>query len=368
MNERVMQFRIGMFVIVAGLVLTMLIIWFGETPSLFRDTAYVVVHFEEAPGVSEGVPVRKSGIRIGEVTAIAFDDRPKQPDGVLVTLSLENRYKIKAGSTPRITRSLIGDVAIDMMPGEGPGLIPTSPTPADAPVIEGAVAPDPSKALAAATQVFEKTGGTLQAIEEAAKELSKLSRNAESVDEFLVIWRQTGKNVSTAAQSIDRFIRANEGDFQPALADVRRVAQKLNETIDPETQAAFKTGIDRFSTAAARLDTGLAELDPLLKDLGAPVRVVPTTNFGQAVLRLNRVIADLSLLTRTLNDGQGNLNSNGSLQKLITRTDLYDNLNSMAVSAGYAFNGFKPILGSLRSFAEQIARDPAKLVRGAIQR
>ena len=32
MNERVMQFRIGMFVIVAGLVLTMLIVWFGESP------------------------------------------------------------------------------------------------------------------------------------------------------------------------------------------------------------------------------------------------------------------------------------------------------------------------------------------------
>jgi ethanolamine permease len=29
MNERVMQFRIGMFVIVAGLVLTMLVVWFG---------------------------------------------------------------------------------------------------------------------------------------------------------------------------------------------------------------------------------------------------------------------------------------------------------------------------------------------------
>ena len=37
MNERVMQFRIGMFVIVAGLVLTMLIVWFGESPSLFRS-------------------------------------------------------------------------------------------------------------------------------------------------------------------------------------------------------------------------------------------------------------------------------------------------------------------------------------------
>ena len=36
MNERVMQFRIGVFVIVAGLVLAMLLVWFGETPELFR--------------------------------------------------------------------------------------------------------------------------------------------------------------------------------------------------------------------------------------------------------------------------------------------------------------------------------------------
>ena len=89
MNERVMQFRIGMFVIVAGLVLTMLIVWFGESPSLLRDQIYLKARYAEAPGVLEGVAVRKSGIRVGEVVAIAFDDRPNQPDGVLVTMAIE---------------------------------------------------------------------------------------------------------------------------------------------------------------------------------------------------------------------------------------------------------------------------------------
>ena len=89
MNERVMQFRIGMFAIVAGLVLTMLIIWFGESPALLRDQVFVVVHFTEAPGVSEGIPVRKSGIRVGEVTAIAFDERPKHPGRILRLLNEE---------------------------------------------------------------------------------------------------------------------------------------------------------------------------------------------------------------------------------------------------------------------------------------
>ena len=42
----------------------------------FRDHVFVKVRYMEAPGVSEGIPVRKSGIRIGEVAAIAFDERP----------------------------------------------------------------------------------------------------------------------------------------------------------------------------------------------------------------------------------------------------------------------------------------------------
>src|SRR5581483_8178543 len=100
MNERVMQFRIGLFVIVSGLVLTMMVVWFGETPSLLRDQVYLKVRYAEAPGVLEGVPVRKSGIRIGEVMAIAFDERPNQPDGVIVTLALERRYHVREGSVP----------------------------------------------------------------------------------------------------------------------------------------------------------------------------------------------------------------------------------------------------------------------------
>src|ERR1700727_1420648 len=123
MNERVMQFRIGMFVIVAGLVLTMMIVWFGESPAVLRDQVYVKVRYSEAPGVLEGVPVRKSGIRIGEVFSISFDERPDQPDGVLVTLALERRYKLHEGASPRLTRSLIGDVTIDMQPGTDTGFL-----------------------------------------------------------------------------------------------------------------------------------------------------------------------------------------------------------------------------------------------------
>ena len=103
MNERVMQFRIGMFVIVAGLVLTMMIVWFGESPSLFRDHVFVKVHYPDAPGVSEGIPVRKSGIRIGEVVG--------------------DRLRRAAGSARRRARDPLARAEIQAEGGLGPAAL-----------------------------------------------------------------------------------------------------------------------------------------------------------------------------------------------------------------------------------------------------
>jgi phospholipid/cholesterol/gamma-HCH transport system substrate-binding protein len=360
MNERVMQFRIGMFVIVAGLVLIMLIVWFGESPLLLRDSRYVTVHYVEAPGVGVGIPVRKSGIRIGEVAAVKFDDRPGQPDGVLVTLSIESQYKIKEGSVPRITRALIGDVSIDMLPGTGPGYLKTSPDRMHAPIIEGAVAPDPSNALVSAT-------AALDTIRTAAAGISDLTKKLDGADELLTTWKGTGERLGAASDSFDRLIRDNETNFQPALANFRKVMESANATLDAQTQAQLKAGIDRFATASGRLDAGLADLQPLLKDLGAPVSEKPTTNFGWGILRFNRVLYDVSLLTTKLNDGNNALNPDGSLQKLVTRSDLHDNMNRMAIQMAEFFQGGRQVMKNLNTFAEKVGRDPSVISRGMLK-
>ena len=123
-------------------------------------------------------------------------------------------------------------------------------------------------------------------------------------------------------------MKANEANFQPRSPTCARSPRKLNKTFDPETQAALKTGLDRFSSAAARLDAGLAQLDPVLKDLGAPVNHTPSTDIGQAVRRINVLAADLELLTSKLRDGRGGLNTDGTMQKLLTQAELHDNFNT----------------------------------------
>jgi phospholipid/cholesterol/gamma-HCH transport system substrate-binding protein len=370
MNERVMQFRIGMFVIVAGLVLTMLIVWFGESPSLFSDHAFVKVRYREAPGVAEGITVRKSGIRIGEVMSINFDDRPDQPEGVIVVLSIDRKYKLREGSVARIGRSLIGDVAIDMLPsGKQSEVLNLGETPATAPEIKGDVTPDPAEALAAATEAFKKVGGTLTAIETAANGFSEVAKKAEHLDEFIDTLDDTGKNISKAAKGIDRLIAENEKDLRPAISNLRQFSDKMAAAFDPDTVARFKATMDRLSSVSSKLDAGLTELRPVLNDLGAPAgKTTPTTNIGQSMYWLNRITANINLLTSHLSDGKGNLNTNGSLQRLVTNPELFDNLNKLSIGANEVITLIRPAIKSLGVFAEKIARDPGVISRGALQR
>ena len=136
-----------------------------------------------------------------------------------------------------------------------------------------------------------------------------------------------------------------------------------------QTAADLQAAVTRINTVALKLDTALNEIRPLAEDLGATAgKSMPTTNFGLTVLRLNRISSDLSLLTGSLRDEKGHLNSNGTLQRLVTSPELFDNLSRMAFSANGAFDLARPALKSLGVFAEKVARDPGTLTRGALSR
>ena len=170
------------------------------------------------------------------------------------------------------------------------------------------------------------------------------------------------------AQAIDQFLQTNENELRATIANLQKVGDKLNNTLTPETQDSLKTGIAKLSSASTRLDAQLADIGPLLKDLGSPVNHTPTTDFGQSVRRFNRVVADLELLSATLRNRKGTLNTDGSIQKLLTQSDLYDNFNTVAMNASHALSELKAVLTSFRVFAERVSRDPSAISRGMLSR
>ena len=70
MTEQGMRFRIGLFVLAALVLLASLVTLFGSMPVLFKAQHEYTVTFKDAPGIGAGTPVRRSGVRIGEVKTI----------------------------------------------------------------------------------------------------------------------------------------------------------------------------------------------------------------------------------------------------------------------------------------------------------
>ena len=121
MDERVMQFRVGVMVLATLIITVTLALMFGELPAISRGTNTIYVRFSDAPGVTRDTPVRKSGILIGRVSAIRFADDDRT---VLVTAEIDRARKIYTDETCRISNSLIGigsDTVLEIVPGLAPG-------------------------------------------------------------------------------------------------------------------------------------------------------------------------------------------------------------------------------------------------------
>jgi len=112
MNERVMQFRVGVMVVAAVLFASVIAVLFGGVSSPFRKTYTIYVKFPSAPGISTGSAVRRRGIRIGQVSNVTFSD----DDQVLVTLQLDASYRINQDEPCCLKNSLLGDAWLEFEP------------------------------------------------------------------------------------------------------------------------------------------------------------------------------------------------------------------------------------------------------------
>src|SRR5260370_27751315 len=115
MNDKGMRFKIGIFTLAAMILLAVLITLFGRAPTLFRTSAQrYYVEFDYAPGVAVNTPVRRSGVRIGQVEKVELDDNTGK---VVVTIVLDPPHVLFQGDQPTLIHgALSGDTTIDIVP------------------------------------------------------------------------------------------------------------------------------------------------------------------------------------------------------------------------------------------------------------
>jgi ABC-type transporter Mla subunit MlaD len=98
--------------VLATIIITgILILLFNKFPALGTGSYTIYVRFATAPGVAKDTPVRRSGILIGRVSDVEFDENYN----VIVTLRIDGDQKIFDTDEIRITRSLLGDSELEVV-------------------------------------------------------------------------------------------------------------------------------------------------------------------------------------------------------------------------------------------------------------
>ncbi|MBA3313027.1 MAG: MlaD family protein [Planctomycetota bacterium] len=342
MNERRLQFRVGLLAISAVVIAGWLVFRFGDLRKLWQPTYQVEVLFDRAPDVYAGTPVRINGMKIGSISEVRLDDA-----GVIAVLELDAVYPVFADAEVNLSRGLLGDASINVLPGRS-----RQPVSADTPIIAQPYV-DPMEAVtrmeanvAVALESFQSTSEEWRKVGTQLSDLLEtnrgnldavVERTAESLHEFTIAMQSFSKSADQAnailgdprnQENLRRTLEAVPvmvEDTRAVIAAVRTAVQKADENLANLAEATGPLA-DRSASIATRLDSTLANLESLS--------------------------AELNEFAHLVND------KDGTLRAMATNPSLYRNLDRSAESLTVLLANLEPVLRDMRVFSDKIARRP----------
>jgi len=354
MTERQLQFRVGLLTIVAMAIVAVLIFQFGEMKSWFEDRYALAVHFESAPGVYPASPVRMNGLLIGSVRDVALDE---QHGGVSVVVEIRRQYRLRKDSTPRLSRSLLGDTSIEFSPGR--------------------------------SQEYLKAGARLRGLT-ASDPMDVVNRLEQKMAATVDSFQATSEEWQKVAHSLNGLMDTNQGNIQAiieraalSLQEFATTMQLAKETFshantilgDPESQAHLSQALAALPRLTEDTQKTIAGIQRAVEEAEGSLRNLneltgPLAKRGETIAAsFDRTLANVESLSSELNDFVDLVaKGDGSISKLATDPELYRNLNHSATSLAVLLKNLEPITRDLAVFTDKIARHPELLGLGGALR
>ena len=348
MDERRMRFRVGVVALATIIVAVTLVFLIGGAPSALHATYPLYVKFVQAPGVAEDTPVRKFGIRIGKVSAVAF-----APDdsGAIVTVEIDEKVKLRKDETFRINTGVLGDAVLEAVDTD-PEHLPNAYL-ASGEVLDGEVRSGPLDVVAnlegGLADALASIGSTSNEIGELASRVNDLLGNNEE---------QVVRIVGKMEKTIDRLASAVASTDELLSDPVLKENLKRSISDFPEVLTDAREAIGGLKTALASVDRNLANLEGFTRPLGERGDVL-VSSIESSVNKLDQVLSDLSTFSGGLN------NTNSSLGQLLNSPDVYQQLNEAATNINQLTKDLRPIVADARIFTDKLARHG---LNGALKR
>ena len=386
MDESVLKFRVGIFVVIAMVILAVLIFlnsegWVSQYTVFIKPTS--------APGVTTGTPIRKNGILIGRVKSVTSED-----DHVRLELAINENEKIFSNEVCSIgAESILGDAVVEFLPlpanQRGEPIrenhvmqkVALKRNPLEFVDMFADLKPELSETLAVV-----RTAGT--AVNDAGMGITELTTTVQSVfssdDSDVKELLKDFRLMSQKAQvSLDNFNRIFEnvnsvvGDpelkdqIKDALSELPKIFQEVRVTVS-DTRKAIKSFGDIPDGVNSNLEN-LEGFTTALKEDGPEILAEVKSSLKKA----DKFLENVSGFTESFENLQ---DSEGTIGKLLNETDIYDTaletveeakamVSELRRTSTRVSSKVEPLLNDLRMAADAVARDPGVLgVRGALDR
>jgi phospholipid/cholesterol/gamma-HCH transport system substrate-binding protein len=367
MDERLLRIRVGMFVVLAMVVLGILIFVNSEG---FKPKYSLKIKPSTAPGVTQNTPVRKNGILIGRVGKVRTKD-----DNVEIELRIDRDEQVYANEVVSIgTDSILGDAVVEIIPvgiekrgdlladGGAMTLVSVKRNPLD--IVDVAI--NLETKIADALETVRKAGASVEEAGVGVRQVMDKVSSALGDDEsdfktLMKNFQETNKRAQTALDNFNKiFESVNEVVGDPKMKDnLRNTIDRLPQVFDEIKTTVVETRdtINSFREVSGKFSSNLDNIEEFtetLREVGPDVLIQIQSSLKNAG-ELTDQIKSFSQTMAKVQSGEG------TLGKLLKDPELYNNANQAVANVRDLTVKLEPLVNDLRMFSDSIARDPGQL-------
>ncbi|MDQ3283487.1 MAG: MlaD family protein [Acidobacteriota bacterium] len=345
--------RVGLLVSGALVILMVFLFFIGSEQKIFARKNEYEVRLENVSGLSQGNPVRMSGVTIGTIRDINLPRDPKQKQ-VEILLMIDRKYaeRVRQDSRVRLKKLglLTGDTYIDVSPGtlrfatlEPGSIIPSQKgTDVEALITSGE---DLVENLVQISYSLKNILGRVDRGEGLIGELTTAPETKQRLtDTFLTTLNKTnaalthmesGKGVmgkliydDVFAERLTTSVTGAAESLQNVTVSVQRSIESGNGLVpallnDPEGKTRVYDLIENLRTTSTNL---AAFTNSMQTGQGLVPRLINDREYGdQALNEFTGLVRQLNQVVAKINNGQG------TAGKLLTDPSMYESINDILI-------------------------------------
>lgn len=247
------QMKVGVFLLAGLIVLLASIFTLGSNKTLFQDTFEIRSYFDSVQGLNVGGVVSLSGLKVGNVDRITFDETKNLVE-VVSRIDPEFKTKIKKDSHVEIrTQGALGDKYLYINPGTTSGEV----------VQNG-------------DEIKADYGNDILAI------LSKRGNESEKLFDAIADFQKL-MNSLTANNKIPSLIHK----LDAAAGNLSEVSSNLNGTLK---KGSFDRSLTKLEKIVDKIDRGEGTLGALINDRSVHDRIKNILGAGQKNQQVKQIL------------------------------------------------------------------------------